>query len=55
MSRSFGPQLKEYAEEKLPTDVKDAVIERWRAIVNEIQVRATRQVSLRDPEIREQR
>ncbi|BGP35560.1 hypothetical protein JCM10296v2_007401 [Rhodotorula toruloides] len=32
-----GRALKEYAEEKLPTDVKDAVIERWRAIVNEIQ------------------
>ncbi|GAA5820864.1 hypothetical protein JCM3770_007274 [Rhodotorula araucariae] len=32
-----GRALKEYVEEKLPTDTKDAVIERWRAIVNEIQ------------------
>ncbi|GAA5911445.1 hypothetical protein JCM6882_005004 [Rhodosporidiobolus microsporus] len=32
-----GRELKEYAEEKLPTDAKDAVIERWKAIVNEIQ------------------
>ncbi|GAA5973038.1 hypothetical protein JCM11641_000376 [Rhodosporidiobolus odoratus] len=32
-----GRALKEYAEEKLPTDAKDAVIERWKLIVNEIQ------------------
>lgn len=30
-------QLKQYVDEKLPTDVKDAVIERWRDIANEIQ------------------
>ncbi|GAA6013470.1 hypothetical protein JCM10207_008861 [Rhodosporidiobolus poonsookiae] len=32
-----GRALKEYAEEHLPTDAKDAVIERWKKIVNEIQ------------------
>ncbi|GAA5830171.1 hypothetical protein JCM11251_006906 [Rhodosporidiobolus azoricus] len=32
-----GRAFKEYAEEKLPTDAKDAVIERWKKIVNEIQ------------------
>lgn len=32
-----GRALKEYVEDKLPTDTKDAVIERWRAIVDEIQ------------------
>ncbi|BGP20335.1 hypothetical protein JCM10213_007112 [Rhodosporidiobolus nylandii] len=32
-----GRAIKEYAEEHLPTDAKDAVIERWKKIVNEIQ------------------
>ncbi|KWU45594.1 Proteophosphoglycan ppg4 [Rhodotorula sp. JG-1b] len=32
-----GRELKHYVDEKLPTDVKDAVIERWRDIANEIQ------------------
>ncbi|GAA6038844.1 hypothetical protein JCM8097_002924 [Rhodosporidiobolus ruineniae] len=32
-----GRKFIEYAEEKLPTDAKDAVIEKWRKIANEIQ------------------
>lgn len=35
--RKKGKQLKKYADESLPTDVKDAFIERFKAIVNEIQ------------------
>ncbi|SCV73759.1 BQ2448_6189 [Microbotryum intermedium] len=32
-----GRQLKSYVDEKLPTDVKDAFIERFKAVVDEIQ------------------
>ncbi|GAA5871795.1 hypothetical protein JCM8547_008144 [Rhodosporidiobolus lusitaniae] len=32
-----GRALKEYVEDKLPSDTKDAIIERWKDIVNDIQ------------------